>query len=388
MISKDKYFKESFSCPYAGHCSGCLWIERDPSSQRRAKLAMLKENFQASGALFPDKMTPNVDSVPAQGMRDYADLTLFRVNGRRHLGLYDRERTTILDLEECPLMSPELASWYSTLRKVLPNIQFTHLRLRVGMNGLKGLWLDLPRRTSTYFQQEVRLFSRLRDFGQLEVGQRHMAINMGEKGLYLGPPNLQPWSATFHPESERTIPIYSHIAGFSQPSSISNRLLVKKIARQTLRFQNLETWNELGAGSGNFTLPLAALGHRVAAFEMNPLAIQGLETSKAKFENGHLISIHRVNFHQPGKALAEHFGKNQGLLVDPPRSGLGRFTRLLETMEASRLPQAIIYVSCFAQSLAKDSAVLQKMGYRIETLEGIDQFPNSPHCEWIATFAR
>jgi tRNA/tmRNA/rRNA uracil-C5-methylase (TrmA/RlmC/RlmD family) len=68
------------------------------------------------------------------------------------------------------------------------------------------------------------------------------------------------------------------------------------------------------------------------------------------------------------------------VLADPPRSGLRGFIDALA--ERAGRPQ-IVYVSCHAETLAADAARLAALGYRVAGLEGVDQFPQSPHGEWL-----
>ena len=72
-------------------------------------------------------------------------------------------------------------------------------------------------------------------------------------------------------------------------------------------------------------------------------------------------------------------------LLDPPRSGLGaRSARDLVRLA----PRSIVYVSCDPTTLARDLRVLVDGGYRLETIEAIDLFPQTFHVETIATLTR
>ena len=72
------------------------------------------------------------------------------------------------------------------------------------------------------------------------------------------------------------------------------------------------------------------------------------------------------------------------LVVDPPRAGLGEggVVRAL----ASR-PQRLLYVSCAADSLARDLAVLTASGYRVTAARLCDLFPHTEHVELVVLLA-
>jgi tRNA/tmRNA/rRNA uracil-C5-methylase (TrmA/RlmC/RlmD family) len=77
--------------------------------------------------------------------------------------------------------------------------------------------------------------------------------------------------------------------------------------------------------------------------------------------------------------------KGATVVVDPPRTGLSRdaVAGLLHVA-----PPAVVYVSCDVATLARDARVLVDAGYTLETLEGLDLFPNTGHVESLALFRR
>lgn len=72
------------------------------------------------------------------------------------------------------------------------------------------------------------------------------------------------------------------------------------------------------------------------------------------------------------------------LVVDPPRSGLNQEMRhaILQA-----LPKTIIYVSCNPSTLAKDIHDLEER-YRIEKVQPVDMFSQTPHVETVVLLSR
>jgi len=73
------------------------------------------------------------------------------------------------------------------------------------------------------------------------------------------------------------------------------------------------------------------------------------------------------------------------VIVDPPRTGMS--ADALSGLAAWG-PRSVVYVSCDPPTLARDAAKLAQDGFRLLSIEGLDLFPNTPHVETIAAFAR
>jgi 23S rRNA (uracil1939-C5)-methyltransferase len=73
-----------------------------------------------------------------------------------------------------------------------------------------------------------------------------------------------------------------------------------------------------------------------------------------------------------------------GVCLDPPRAGAEAQARLLAQSKVKR----IVYVSCDAQSFARDARLLVDGGYRLGAVTPVDQFLWSSHIELVADFTR
>ncbi|MBX3020195.1 MAG: hypothetical protein KF799_00840 [Bdellovibrionales bacterium] len=312
--------------------------------------------------------------TPSLGLRDRVDLIW--EDGR--LGLYALAKREVLDLENCAMMSPALEAFFKAYRERKPPVRKGSVRLRVSPTGARGVWLDFANQDVKTLFDEKTYLQWLSSMAFVEIGQRRKALVWRDGAPKLTDPILQPWFETYD-ANMRSIPLYGPVGGFSQAGFVANRALVSEVARQ-VEASGLSDWVELFSGNGNFALALAARGKRVTAVELDSFAIQGLERSKA--ERPELaLEVQRADAYLKAKTLPAL--KGRGLLVDPPRAGL---RQVLDWLAEGERPQALVYVSCFTDVFVQEAEKLRQLGYKLEQLRGVDQFPHSAHAEWIALF--
>jgi 23S rRNA (uracil1939-C5)-methyltransferase len=73
------------------------------------------------------------------------------------------------------------------------------------------------------------------------------------------------------------------------------------------------------------------------------------------------------------------------VVADPPRAGF--HPRALQAL-AALAPARLVYVSCNPATLARDLGDLVRQGYRLEWVQPVDMFPQTPHIEAVARLSR
>jgi 23S rRNA (uracil1939-C5)-methyltransferase len=142
---------------------------------------------------------------------------------------------------------------------------------------------------------------------------------------------------------------------------------------------------DLYAGAGLFSLPLARRYGRVTAVESSPAAhdLCVRNIARAGLENLEAICADVLCWMEAVGGIAPL--RLDLVLLDPPRTGAG-----IEVMHrlAEWAPEKIIYVSCDLQTLVRDLAALPARDYRIDSLTGLDLFPQTYHFETVAGLVR
>ena len=73
------------------------------------------------------------------------------------------------------------------------------------------------------------------------------------------------------------------------------------------------------------------------------------------------------------------------VVADPPRAGF--HPKALSAL-AALAPARVVYVSCNPATLARDVGDLVRQGYRLEWVQPVDMFPQTPHIEAVARLSR
>lgn len=136
-------------------------------------------------------------------------------------------------------------------------------------------------------------------------------------------------------------------------------------------------------GSGLFGLVAAARFERVTGVEISPAAV---ERARANAERNGLHHVEILHGRAEDVfAPLEGKGGELAVLVDPPRKGCGP-----DFMEqaAELAPARLVYVSCNPETQVKDLGILLERGYRLESVQPFDLFPQTRHVETVATLVR
>ena len=139
---------------------------------------------------------------------------------------------------------------------------------------------------------------------------------------------------------------------------------------------------DLFAGVGLFSLPLAMRFEQVIAVEAHPQAAADLAANLRTVPGKKIRAVAGSAF----DFLRRCAQMDPDLVVmDPPRAGVGAAT--LKLLLALR-PKRLHYVSCSPPTLARDLGFLLQHGYRLESLELFDCFPQTYHIESLARLSR
>ncbi len=145
-----------------------------------------------------------------------------------------------------------------------------------------------------------------------------------------------------------------------------------------------ETLLDLYCGTGTIGLSMAGRAAQVIGVEVVPAAVEDARRNAAV--NG----IHNARFICADTAsaaaqLAQEGVRPDVVVLDPPRKGCDE--SLIDTV-ATMAPNRVVYVSCDPATLARDLARFAARGYRTQSVQPVDLFPRTAHCECVVSLRR
>ncbi len=364
----------TLECPHAALCAGCPLLDKSPREQAEDKLARQADAL----TLFPELggLVRPTQVVSTEALLGHRRRVKLAVAGKA-IGLFARGTHEVVDIPECPVMSPALRELTGALRLRLPApLPLVALDLRATETGLLATAIVETSETSTTEATRLavrQLFAGLPGL-DLAVSRRPPGSPrmLGTTPEPLSAPRqlrdrlgpARPWFPVAHGAF-----VQAHFDQADKAhTAISARL--EQLGRG-LRIL------ELFAGSGALALRLAGAGHQVTAVESFPSAVQALQSLAS--EQQLTLTTHAADADEFCRAQSP--GSFDVILVDPPRRGLSPELRA----ELARLaPRLLGYLSCDPETLARDMSALQREGLHPVDLSAWDFIPLSDEVESLA----
>jgi 23S rRNA (uracil1939-C5)-methyltransferase len=368
-------------CPYFGRCGGCHYQHLDVVRQLEAKREILRETLRRIGGI---DWQGEIRLHAADPWR-YRNQAQFKLGagseGKTSIGYFEADSHRLVPIDACPILSPRLNAilaeisrpeWASRLTAFAEIDLFVDDRDEEVMLTFHGQGGDrerlaqdclslLPGVTTVAFETNASAAAPSRAGSVATEGHD----GSGERSVF-GKPRIQ------YRVRERTYEVSP--GSFFQASRLMLPDLVETVAGAVVGSLALDLY----AGVGLFTLPLAQRFKHVIAVEANRRAAADLDGNikAAGLRNARAVKA------KTSECLRRYAQGTPDLVVlDPPRAGAdAESLRLLSKMAPGR----ICYVSCQPPTFARDLALLSRHGFRLESVDLFDLFPQTFHIESVA----
>jgi 23S rRNA (uracil1939-C5)-methyltransferase len=145
-----------------------------------------------------------------------------------------------------------------------------------------------------------------------------------------------------------------------------------------------ETVVDLYSGTGAISLLLARRCRHVYGIEVAAAAVaDAIRNARGNGIDNCSFLAGEVRHVLP--TLLRDGVRAQVVVADPPRAGF--HPKALAAL-IQLAPERVVYVSCNPATLARDVGDLARQGYRLEWVQPVDMFPQTPHIEAVARLRR
>lgn len=369
-----------------GRCRSCTLIEvphaQQVSRKHDALVALLTEATGASAGEI-EWLAPLVG--PEAGYRTKAKMVVGGTADAPTVGILD-EAGVGVDLRDCPLYDPALASAFAPLAEFITLARLTPYDVPARVGELKHVIVtvspdgDLMAR---FVMRSTEALARMRKHlpwlldalpllavVTANVLPEHKAVLEGEREIVLTERESLPMRLG-------AVTLHLRPQSFFQTNTAIARELYAQVAGWVGESSPATVW-DLYCGVGGFALHCVAPGRAVVGVESSEQAVASAAASAAGGPHGSATFVAAdATTWVAGRAAPDV------VIVNPPRRGLG--PDLTAWLEASGVPR-VVYSSCNAVTLARDLASMPSLApVRARML---DMFPQTDHFEAVVLLER
>ncbi len=368
-------------CDAFGTCGGCSLQHLSGEDQRSIKQQTLSDNLQRIGNVSPAKWLGPLHNDDGDGSWNYRRRGRLAVKdvlakGRVLVGFRERHAPYITNMHRCEVLAEPVDSLIDPLSDLIGKLtiraRLPQIEVAVADNAVRLVFRVLDPPTD----EDKELLARFGDAHGVQVFLQPGGLDSIE------PISPQAnFEALYYRLEEFNISIEFEGTDFVQVNGGVNALMVSH-AIEMLQPGAQDRVLDLYCGIGNFSLPLARLCGYVLGIEGEQRQVERARANARRngIENCEFLCADLSKIDGSESWLNEHWDR---VLLDPARSGAMEVVKHIKTLN----PQRIVYISCHAGTLARDSGELVHIhGFNLEAAGIIDMFPHTAHVESIAVF--
>ncbi len=332
-------------CRHFVECAGCQLQHVQYEHQLALKKKRLLEHFEKN---THDLEVSFENIIPCPSPYGYRNR--ISVHGPGEPGFWKVEGREILQNSECPICVPELENRLKELRAEsfgsFLNRNIENVRLRASSTGEVFSSIENPdarEREITWLTEEVT-----------------------------------------DPSTGETILFDVPARAFWQ----ANTPMVSILADRVVGFveeRDPEFLLDAYCGVGVFSILCAPFANRVLGIENDDPSVTGARKTRDRVKRDHVEFKHGKTERYINRVLVEAPLDSTTVVVDPPRDGL---RKIVIKYLLDNGPDQLVYVSCNPDSLSRNINKLCRDTYRIDTLIGLDLFPQTRHLECVANLIK
>ena len=413
-------------CPYFGRCGGCRLQHLAYPAQLAFKEKQVRDCLERIGGLGAFELRPILPAPEPYGYRNKMEFTITRPSQATHggggladparltqathggggladpprltqathggggladpaptvVGLHQADRyDVVLDIERCLLQSETMNALLDLFRREIRARGLSLYDVAAGAGLLRFVSLREGHGTGEAMVNIVAATPDVETLTPLAEGlARHVpataSVAVGtEEHLLLGRDHIR---ASLGGLSFQV----SANSFFQTNAAQAERLFA--VVEDACSLSGTETVLDLYAGTGVISLLLARRCRWVYGIEVAAAAIaDAVRNARTNGIENCTFLAGEVRHVLP--TLMRDGVRAEVVVADPPRAGF--HPKALHALVALG-PGRLVYVSCNPATLARDLRALVGEGYRLEWVQPVDMFPQTPHIEAVARLRR
>ena len=377
-------------CDFYRQCGGCQLQALSYEEQLKFKENKIINNLKRIGGFT------EIPSMPVIGMEEpyfYRNKAQFPIgmdkNNNPIAGFYAGRTHSIIPNTDCSLGVPENRKILETILDFMKKYKISaydektttgtvrHVLIRKGFTT--GEIMVCVVINSKKLPNCDKLVEKLCKLEGMNITSISLNINQKNTNVILGEKLISLYGPLYIHDYIGNICFQISPLSFYQVNPVQTKKLYDKVL-EFADFKGNEVVWDLYCGIGTISLYMAEHVREVYGVEIVPQAIEDAKNN-AKANN-----IKNASFYV-GKAeeVVPELYKKEGIhadviVVDPPRKGCDQ--TLLNTI-IEMAPERLVYVSCDSATLARDLKYLCERGFKLEKVQGVDQFGQTVHVETV-----
>jgi len=370
-------------------CGGCAFRHINYKNECELKQNRVTQTMQRIG-----KVTQSSSQIIAAKNPDrYRNKALYPIADGGEMGFFSRHSHRVVPCGDCPLHPHEFFVAGNAFTAFVKEYKISVYNEQTHTGLLRHFYLRHGKQTGELMVGVVingnalphsdKLVEALKSALGENLKSIILNINTKKTNVVLGDKNLLLYGREY---------IYDILCGVKvriSPHSFYqvNHDMAEKLYKKAAEYAEPQGKNvlDLYCGAGTIGLSMAREAKSVIGVEIVDAAVNDAKTNAKENQ------ILNARFICDDAANAAKQLKNEGVaadvvILDPPRKGCEQ--ELLHTVAIDFSPEKIVYVSCDVATLARDTAILENLGYKLQEYTPVDLFPRTAHCETVAFFKK
>lgn len=367
-------------CPVFGACGGCQLQHLEYRGQLRWKRDVVREALARIGGFAGIEVAETIGMAEPRAYRNKMALVVDHRRSPAGFGFYRQRSHDVVPVAACPIVTPALnadLARLEALRDIAPVRAVLEDARHIVVRSARASDASVVTVTTAARSERVRHAAPTLMREMPRVAGVTNSFDLASANVILGRHQEVVAGTGEVEEALGGVRFRVSTDSFFQVNvEMLERILSYLEGRLVMPCRVVDLY----CGVGTFALFFAAHGCTVHGVEENPRAVaQAAENARAN-------ALDRLAKFFPGRAerllgappLREAMREAAAVFLDPPRKGCDEVT--LGAVADARVP-AIWYLSCDPATLARDLKFLVAKGYRLDTVQPFDMFPQTGHVE-------